>query len=142
MSLRSFLVTREILGELLEPNDFNISTWMAMGACVMLLGQRFLPHVLGSWLPFAYLFYRFLKMIVDTARLHTGSYTSLVTGRWTATLSAPNESGDIDNSRQGVVLFILGARINQYVAALSLLRFTSKPSQSSRQAVTGCFRYQ
>ena len=125
MSPQSFLVTtQQVLGELLEPNDFNISTWMAMGACVMFLGQRFLPHVLGSWVPFAYLGYRFVKMIVDTARLHTGSYTSLITGRWTATLSAPDESGVMDNSRQGVVLFILGARINQYVTALTLLQST------------------
>ena len=114
MSLKSFLVaTQQILGELLEPNDFNISTWMAMGACVMLLGQRFLPHVLGSWFPFVYLGYRFVKMIVDTARLHTGSYTSLITGRWTATLNAPHESGKIVYSQEGVVLLILGARIIQ-----------------------------
>lgn len=119
MSIKSFLVTtQETLGEILEPNDFNISTWMAAGACVMLLGQRFLPYALGSWLPVVYLIYRFVKMLLDTARLHTGSYTSLITGRWTATLSAPNEYGDVDNSRQGVVLFILGARINQYVTTL------------------------
>lgn len=57
-----------------------------------------------------------MKMGIDTLRLHTGSYTSIMRGRWTATLPEPEESStgvESDGSDEGLVMFVLGAQINQ-----------------------------
>ena len=117
MSTQSLLVTaKEILCELLEPNDFKTSTWMAMGACLLLLSQYYLPSGLSNALPLVYLLYRIARMIIDTFGLHTFSYTSLVRGRWTATLGEPDASADLNGGSDGIVMFVLGARINQSVS--------------------------
>lgn len=104
------------LNELLEPNDFKISTWMAMGAGLLLLCQSYLSPGLSSLLPLSYLTYRFLKMVFDTFRLHTNSYTNMMRGRWTATLPEPEVTVDVNSGSDGIVMFILGARINQSVS--------------------------
>ena len=118
-----FVTAKEILCELLEPNDFNSSTWMAMGASLLLLGQYYLPSRLSSSLPLVYLLYRIVKMIVDTFGLHTFSYTSLVRGRWTATLGEPDASAEFNRGSDGIVMFVLGARINQSVITLTKIYF-------------------
>ncbi|KAL9132083.1 MAG: hypothetical protein Q9217_000119 [Psora testacea] len=100
----------DVFNELTEPNDFKISTWMAMGAALLLLSQAYLPIGLGSWIPLLYLGYRMLKMVVDTLRLHTGSFTNMKVGRWTARLP---------DSETPLVMFILGARINHPLGKLS-----------------------
>ena len=116
MSSQSFASSLlEIVNELLEPNDFKISTWMAMGATLMLLAQCYLPASLGSSLPILYLSFRLVKMIIDTFRLHTGCFTNMMRGRWTATLSEPGDAADANNGSDGNVMFVLGERLNQYV---------------------------
>ncbi|KAL8747866.1 MAG: hypothetical protein Q9190_000314 [Brigantiaea leucoxantha] len=105
----------DVLNELLEPNDFKVSTWMAMGAVLLLLSQTYLPSSLGTYPPILYLGYRIAKMVIDTLRLHTGSYTTLVRGRWTATLAEPEVSPHFNSGSDGLVMFVLGARINQFV---------------------------
>ena len=61
-------------------------------------------------------------MVVDTLRLYTGSYTTLMRGRWTATLPEPEVPLEVNTSSDGLVLFVLGARINQSVS-LAVLRW-------------------
>jgi hypothetical protein len=41
------------LNELLEPNDFKISTWMAMGAALLVTGQLYLHFSWLKILPFS-----------------------------------------------------------------------------------------
>jgi len=106
---------KDTLNELLEPNDFKISTWMAMGAALLVIGQSYLHFGWIKMLPFSYLFYRTAKMILDTLRLHTGSYTTLMRGRWTATLPEPGIAPNANSGADGLVMFVLGARINQSV---------------------------
>ena len=105
----------EVVNELLEPNDFKISTWMAMGATLMLLAQWYLPASLGSSLPILYLIFRLVKMVVDIFRLHTGCFTNMMHGRWTATLSELSATVEANTGSEGVVMFVLGARLNQFV---------------------------
>ena len=111
-----FSTIRDALNELLEPNDFKISTWMAMGALLLLVAQSYLPSNIGSRLPIIYLVYRLVKMFLDTWRLHTGSYTSLQRGRWTASLPEHLSPAKTGSNSDGLVMFVLGARINQFVS--------------------------
>lgn len=111
-----FSTIKATLNELLEPNDFKISTWMAMGAGLLLLCQLYLPSSFSSLLPLSYLTYRFLKMVFETFRLHNSSYTTMMRGRWTATLSEPEDSVNVNSGSDGIVIFVLGARINQSVS--------------------------
>lgn len=121
MSSQSFASSLlDIVKELLEPNDFNISTWMAMGATIMLLLQCYLPASLGSSLPILYLIFRLVKMIIDSFRLHTGCFTNMMRGRWTATLSEPSDAGEANNGSDCIVMFVLGARLNQSVKPSAL----------------------
>ena len=108
-----FSTAKEICNELFEPNDFKLTTWLAMGASLLLVAQSLLPGRLSNGLPLAYLGYRLVKMVVDTLRLHTGSYTSLLHGRWTATLPEPESPAEVNSGSDGIVIFLLGARINQ-----------------------------
>lgn len=113
------MTIKETLNELFEPNDFNISTWMAMGSMVLLCSQLFLPCRLTTLIPIFFLGYRILNMVVDTLRLHTGSYTNMMRGRWTATLPEPKVPSRLNSGSDGIVMFILGARINQSVPRLT-----------------------
>lgn len=62
-------------------------------------------------------------MILDTLRLRTGSYTTPMRGRWTATLPEPEIASGVNDGSDGLVMFVLGARINQSVSlAVSRLR--------------------
>lgn len=109
-----FSTSREMLKELTEPHDFNISTYMAVGALLLQASQLSLPSNLSTSLPLAFLTFRFFKMLFDWLRLHTGSYTSLMRGRWMATLPGREEAKQgAGTGSDGVVLFLLGARINQ-----------------------------
>lgn len=117
MATKSIYSTlKDIFNELLEPNDFEISTWMAMGVALLVIGQSYL-HL--SWikeLPFSYLIYRIAKMVYDTLRLHNASYTTLMRGRWTATLPEPEIASSVNSGSDGLIMFVLGARINQSVS--------------------------
>lgn len=111
-----YATTRGILNELFEPQDFKLSTWMAFGATLLLISQSYLPPSVSNFLPLVLLGGRIAKMIIDTQHLHTGCYTSLMRGRWTATLPEPENPVDINSGSDGVVMFVLGARINQSVS--------------------------
>ncbi|KAL8702000.1 MAG: hypothetical protein Q9201_004622 [Fulgogasparrea decipioides] len=120
MSVQSlYSATRDILNELLEPQDFKISTWMAFGATLLLLSQSFLPSSLSNLLPLLYLAGRMIKMVIDTLRLHTGSYTTMMRGRWVATLPESAKPLDDSSGSDGLVMFVLGARINHPLGKLS-----------------------
>lgn len=84
-----------------------------MGALLLLLSQSCLPDYLSRLLPLLYIAYRIAKMVRDTLRLHIDSYTTLQPGRWTAVLPESKHSPKVNSGSDGVVMMVLGARINQ-----------------------------
>ncbi len=87
-----------------------------MGVALLVIGQSYL-HL--SWikeLPFSYLIYRIAKMIYDTLRLDNASYTTLMRGRWAATPPESEIASSVNSGSDGLIMFVLGARINQSVS--------------------------
>lgn len=119
MSLRAlYLNFKDDLGDLLEVTDFSILTWLAFGAALQLLSQSWLPPGLSYWLPLLYLIYRVARASFDCSRIFTGTFTNVVFGRWSATLPEPEDPSTVTATSDGVVMFLLGARINQWVLYL------------------------
>ena len=115
-SLRAFYLNfKNDLGDLLEVTDFSILTWLAFGASLQLLSQSLLPFGLNNWLPFLYLIYRIARVSIDCGRIFTGTFTTVKFGRWTATLPEPENPSAVTSTSDDVVMFLLGARINQFV---------------------------
>ena len=110
-----YLNFKDDYGDLLEVPDFSITTWLALGASLQLLSLRWLPPGLSYWLPLFYLIFRVTRLSVDCQRIFTGTFTSVISGRWTATLPEPEDSSTVTATSDGVVMFLLGARINQSV---------------------------
>lgn len=129
-------------GDLLEVTDFSITTWLVFGATLQLFSQSWLPHRLSSWLPLLYLIYRIARVSVDCNRIFSGTFTNLKFGRWSATVPEPEDPSAVTATSNGVVMFLLGARINQFVPLFTLqqrvreVQHPSNMSQSSRQACT------
>lgn len=114
-----YLNFKNDLGELLEVTDFSIATWLAFGAGLQLLTQAWLPSGLSYWLPLLYIIYRLARVSIDCSRIFTGTFTNVKLGRWSATLPEPEESSAVTATSDGVVMFLLGARINQSVPLLT-----------------------
>ena len=116
VSLRAlYLNFKDDYGDLLEVPDFSIATWLALGAALQLLSLRWLPSGLSPWLPLFYLGFRVARVSVDCQRIFTGTFTSVIFGRWTAALPELEDSSTVTATSDGVVMFLLGARINQSV---------------------------
>ena len=116
LSLRAlYLNFKDDYGDLLEVTDFSVTTWLALGAAVQLLSQRWLPSGWSYWLPLLYLMFRIAKVSVDCQRIFTGTFTTVIFGRWSATLPEPEDPSTVTATSDGVVMFLLGARINQFV---------------------------
>lgn len=120
MSFRAlYLNFKNDLGELLEVTDFSIATWLAFGAGLQLLAQAWLPSGLSYWLPLLYIIYRLARVSIDCSRIFTGTFTNVKFGRWSATVPEPEEASAVTPTSDGVVMFLLGARINQSVPLLT-----------------------
>lgn len=116
VSLRAlYLNFKKDFGDLLEVTDFSIATWLAFGASLQLLSQSWLPSGLSYWVPLLYLVYRIARVCIDCSRIFTGSFTNVMFGRWSATLPEPEDPSTVSATSDGVVMFLLGARINQCV---------------------------
>ncbi|KUJ13870.1 uncharacterized protein LY89DRAFT_784721 [Mollisia scopiformis] len=83
-----------------EKTDFSIPTFLAFRAVFRLLSLVYLPPLLSTSLPLAWLGYRFLRSIIDSRDVFKTSFTDIVKGRHTARVP------------DGVVVFVLGARLN------------------------------
>lgn len=127
-------------GDLLQVTDFSITTWLAFGATLQLLSQSWLSTRLSSWLPLLYLICRIARVSIDCSRIFSGTFTDLKFGRWSATLPEPEDPSAVTATSDGVVMFLLGARINQFVSLYTPrqrgreVQNLSNMSQSSRQA--------
>lgn len=92
--------------DLLEKSDFSIITFLAFGAAFQLLSNIYLPPRVSALLPLLWLGWRLCKSIVDSRDVYKSSFTDMVHGKSTTKLP---ETSD------GIVLFVLGARLNQSV---------------------------
>lgn len=110
-----YLNFKNDFGDLLEVTDFSIVTWLAFGAALQQLSQSWLPSGLSYWLPLLYLVYRIARVSIDCRRIFTGTFTNIAFGRWSATLPEPDDPSAVSATSDGVVMFLLGARINQFV---------------------------
>lgn len=108
-------------GKLLEVTDFSITTWLAFGAILQLISQSWLPSSLSYWPPLLYIIYRIARVYIDCSRIFTGTFTNVKFGRWTATLPEPEDPLTLTATSDGVVMFLLGARMNQLVQHLPCL---------------------
>lgn len=111
-----YLNFKNDFGDLLEVTDFSIATWLAFGAALQLLSQSWLSSGLSYWLPLLYLIYRIARVSIDCRRIFTGTFTNVMFGRWSATLPEPEDPAAVTVTSDGVVMFLLGARINQFVS--------------------------
>ena len=140
MSLRAlYLNFKDDYGDLLEATDFSVVSWLALGASLQLLSQSFLPSNLAYYLPIVYILYRIARVTFDCQRIFTGTFNNLAFGRWTAVLPEPKDASGVTDTSDGLVMFLLGARINQYVCLDAhgvCLTFNSRKSQSSRKTST------
>ncbi|MCJ1349564.1 hypothetical protein MMC31_007805 [Peltigera leucophlebia] len=119
-SLRAlYLNFKNDFGDLLEVTDFSIATWLAFGAGLQLLTQSCLPSGLSYWLPLLYLIYRIARLSIDCRRVFTGTFTNVMFGPWSATLPEPEEPSAVTATSDGVVMFLLGARINHPLGKLA-----------------------
>jgi hypothetical protein len=96
-------------------NDLRVTTWLSLGAAFQLLLFLSLPPRVSFALPLILLSYRLFQAVLDSRRIYTKSFTHIRQGRWTAPLmDSMGRDGDV-SAPEGVVMFVLGAQINQYV---------------------------
>lgn len=97
--------------DILEKTDFSLPTFLAFGAALQLLIQAYLPLRLSATLPLLWLAYCLVKSAYDSRDVFRSSFTDVKRGRFTTRLP---EAAD------GVVVFVLGARLNQCVCVWTL----------------------
>ena len=116
MSIRDwYSQVEEVLGDVLEHQDFSMATWLALGAAFQLLALKWLPANLGFWIPLLWLAYRSIKTALATWNVQNSKIWARVKeGRWMGRLPAPEKSSAATETSGGVVMFLLGARLNQY----------------------------
>ncbi|TVY86774.1 Monooxygenase [Lachnellula willkommii] len=105
--------TKEIYDQfydILEKTDFSILTFLAFGAALQLLSLAYLPRRLSTSLPLLWLGYRLLRSIVGSRDVFRTSFTDVKLGKYTTNLPGPSD---------GVVVFVLGARLNHLFGKLS-----------------------
>lgn len=93
--------------DILEKSDFSIPTFLAFGAVLQLIGIAYLPSRLSTLPPLLWLGWRFSKSLFESRDVFHSSFTDVARGKYTTRLP---ESSD------GIVLFVLAARLNQSVA--------------------------
>ncbi|KAL8804715.1 MAG: hypothetical protein Q9182_002407 [Xanthomendoza sp. 2 TL-2023] len=122
MSVRNwYSQTEEILGDVLEHQDFSMQTWLALGAAFQLFALAWLPTTFSFWLPLAWLAYRLIRTALDSWNVHRSRlWSGIREGRWMGQLPEP-EISLLEASREpseGVVMFLLGARLNHPLGKL------------------------
>lgn len=86
------------------PDDFRITTWLAMGAFIYAIATWLLPYKTLLLLLLILLAFRGLYTLFSTRRP-----SNTLWGRYTTQIPAKV------SENQAVVVFVLAARINQYV---------------------------
>lgn len=115
MSIRDwYSQLEEILGDVLEHQDFSMQTWLALGAAFQLFALAWLPSRLSFWIPLAWLAYRLLRTALDSWNPRRSKlWAPIRRGRWMGQLPVPENPSEATETSDGVVMFLLGARLNQ-----------------------------
>lgn len=98
---------------LIDPTDAAISTWLAIGASLQLLGQSVLPTKVTLLVPVLYFVHRLVMMMKDSRSKYKTSYTNVRQGRWTFESAEAEDTTSLCVPSDGVVVFVLGSRIHQ-----------------------------
>ena len=117
MSVRDwYSQIEEILGDVLEHQDFSMQTWLALGTAFQLFALAWLPSSFSFWLPLAWLAYRLIRTALDSWNVyHSRLWSRIMKGRWMGQLPPPKKPSKASDISEGVVTFLLGARLNQYI---------------------------
>ena len=124
MSIRDWYShMEEILGDVLEHQDFSMQTWLALGAALQLLALAWLPVKLSFWLPLAWLAYRMIRTASDTLNVRESKlWSRVLRGRWMGQYSESENPIEAGETSEGIVMFLLGARLNQCVIFALIVR--------------------
>jgi hypothetical protein len=101
------------LGFLFMPNDFSVLTWLAIGGCTWQLMSICIPPYITSMLLALYLVLIASKTVISSRQIFTGSFVDVKRGRWTTKLSNLKKGSEEPKDLEGVVIFVLGTRLNQ-----------------------------
>ncbi|CAG8981025.1 hypothetical protein HYALB_00013284 [Hymenoscyphus albidus] len=96
--------------DILEKSDFSIPTFLAFGAALQLLSYAYLPPRLSAALPLLWPGYRLVRSGIGSRDVFKTFFTDVVLGK---------HSTKLPNSPNGVVVFVLGARLNHPFGKLS-----------------------
>jgi hypothetical protein len=91
------------------PTTFRVSTWLAIGCIIELFISACLPRSFSILLPVLLVAQRAVKATLDSRNIYTKNFTDVHRQRMTTDIF-PNKGSSED---EGVVMFVLGARINQ-----------------------------
>jgi hypothetical protein len=101
------------------PEDLRLTTWLAIGAFLYALTTHYLPFRIIIHFPLLLLLTRTLYTLLLTTELLPTPPSNTLWGRYTTRL--PPSTASTNNpevgkgTNGGVVMFVLGARINQQV---------------------------
>jgi hypothetical protein len=96
------------LSSVFRGDDFRLSSWLALGACLSSLSTLLFPRWITISVPLLLIFGRVLRVYLMTKGIVVDP-SNVVKGRWTARI--PREASP--EKKTGVVMFILGARTLQ-----------------------------
>jgi len=96
--------------DILEKTDFSIPTFLAFGGVLQLLSFAYLPSRIRALLPLLWLGWRLTKSAFDSRNVFETSSTSVQRGKHLISLP---------DTADGVVVFVLGARLNDLFGKLS-----------------------
>lgn len=89
-------------------DDFQMTTWLAMGAFIFAAMIHYLPFWVAIQLPILLLGVRTIKTVFIAKGLMSAPPSDTLSGRYTTRI--PDSNGE---TQKGVLVFVLGARINQ-----------------------------
>lgn len=96
--------------DILEKTDFSIPTFLAFGAVFQLLSLAYLPSRISALPPLLWLGWRLTKSAFDSRSVFETSFTDVKRGKHITRLP---------DTADGVVVFVLGARLNHPFGKLS-----------------------
>lgn len=98
----------KLLSFLLILDDFRMTTWLAIGAFIYAVMIRYLPYWIVIQSPILLLGARTVKTVLIARGVLSGPPSNTLPGRYTTQI--PEIRGE---NQKGILLFVLGARINQ-----------------------------
>lgn len=109
---RKYAAFRHEFKQAMIPNELSITSWLALGAAFQVLSSLLLPTKVSIALPLLVVFGRLLHNIKASKHVYRKSFTDVKRGRWAGRLGQVLDKEGELVEQDGVVLFVLGARVN------------------------------